>query len=145
LRLEIAAEGGVEHEGERAPTDGAQVAHGLLAERIVDADLAHYGVHGPGDGGDGRAEKEAGDDAGGKPGAAFVAVAAAEGLGNESIEAEQHAEAEDGEGVIEPVAKSDGAEHEAACLAGHEGIDDAHAHPAELGQYQGHGQPEHGT
>ena len=76
-------------------------------------------------------------DALGEPAMAIVVVATAEGLGNERIESQQKAYAEERGRVEDGVAKSDGADRDGTELADHDGVDDALGHPAEFAEDDG--------
>ena len=79
-----------------------------------------------------------------QPSAALVEAAGAIGLGDQGVQAQQQADAEDGHGEVEGAPQADRADGLGAEAADEEGVDDAHGHPAQLGQDHGPGQPEHG-
>ena len=68
---------------------------------------------------------------------AIVIVTAAEGLGDERVEAEQEANAEEGGGIENGVADADGADGGRAETAHHDGVHDRHGDPAEFREHDG--------
>ncbi len=79
-----------------------------------------------------------------QPAVALVVATGAIVLGNQGVEAQQEADAEDGHGEVEGASQADGTDGLGAEAADEEGVDDAHGHPAQLGQDDGAGQREHG-
>ena len=78
--------------------------------------------------------------------ARVLQVFAAEGLGDERVHAEKEAGGEDSEGVVESFPKPGGADGNRAVgeAADHDGVHDAHKHPAEFGEDQGEGEAQRG-
>src|SRR5579883_1326759 len=72
----------------------------------------------------------------------IFALAGAEGLGNQGIESNEESAAEEGEHVEQIGADGDGANGAGALrkMADHDGIDDAHGHPADLGKDEREGE-----
>ena len=77
--------------------------------------------------------------------AAGSIVLRAERLGDQRIHAGQHAGAADHDGVEEHAAETAGADRGGAQSARHDGIDEAHRHPAEFSHGKRRGEAEHGT
>ena len=78
-----------------------------------------------------------------KGAAAGGIVPGAEGLGNQRVHAQQHAGATNGDGEEEHAAERACADRGRAQAAGHDGIDKAHRHPAQLSEREGWGQAQH--
>ena len=70
-------------------------------------------------------------------------IAGAVGLRHQRVEPEQQAHPEDGEGDVQRVADAGGADRRRSERRDHDRVDDAHAHPAELGQHDRHRQTQH--
>ena len=143
-RLQVAAEGGVEEQGKHTPEQGVDEGGQQLHDARIGADDAQQG--------DGEGEQQ-GDDrsnADGDPkaldegAAASGVVLRAERLRDQGIHAGQHAGAADGDRVEEHAAKTAGADGGGAEAAGHDGIDEAHRHPAEFGHGERRGEAQHG-
>jgi len=73
---------------------------------------------------------------------ALIEIATAPCLRNEGVETEQQSNAEERWPVIDGVAEAHGSNGDGTELADHDEIDDAHGHPAELGQHDGAGELE---
>ena len=82
-----------------------------------------------------------------EPAVGFVEAACAVGLGEVGVEAEEDAGDAEGEGVVEDLAEGGGGDGEGGVghVADHDGVDDAHRHPADLGEDERQGEGEHGT
>ena len=78
-----------------------------------------------------------------QPAVAVAVIAGAVGLRHQRVEPEQQAHAEDREGDVDRVADAGGADRRRSERRDHDRVDDAHAHPAELGQHDGHRQTQH--
>ena len=78
---------------------------------------------------------------------AVFATASAEGLGDEGVEANEEAFAEEGEDDEEAGADADSTDGLGAVgqAAHHHGVDDDHAHPADFGKDEGEGQVQSGA
>ena len=63
-------------------------------------------------------------------------VVAAMGLSDQSVEAEEHTAAADGEGIEDASSERGGADGERGVghAADHDGVDDGHEHPAEFAE-----------
>ena len=144
-RLQVAAEGGVEEQGEHAPEQGVDEGAEQFHDARIGADGAQQGD------GEGEQQGDDGGDADGDPqaldegAAASGIVPGAERLRDQGIHAGQHAGAADGDGVEEHAAEAAGADGGGAEAAGHDGIDEAHRHPAEFGHGERRGEAQHGT
>jgi hypothetical protein len=66
-------------------------------------------------------------------------------LGDQRVHAEQHAGAADGDGEEKHVAEAAGADGGGAEASRHDGIDEAHRHPAEFSHGERRGEAQHGT
>src|SRR5215469_3245773 len=80
-----------------------------------------------------------------EPVMAGLVVAAAVGVGDERVEAEDEADAEERWRVVNGVAHGDSADCGGAEPADHDGIDYALKHPAEFAEHNGDGERDHGT
>ena len=79
-----------------------------------------------------------------KPPGAVIEPVRAVRLGHERIEAEHDAHSEDRDRDEERAAHPDGANRRRPQRADHDGVDDSHAHPADLRQDHGAGEPQRG-
>ena len=82
-----------------------------------------------------------------EPAVGFVVAAGAVGLGEEGVEREQDAGDAEGEGVVEDLTERGGGDVDGRVghVADHDGVDDAHGHPAELGGDEREGEGEDGA
>jgi len=106
--------------------------------------------HGEGREGD-EAHEDGGEDGGEdeavkEPAVGFVEFACSVGLRDVGVEAEENACDAEAEGVVKNLAEGRGgdAERGVGHVADHDGVDDAHRHPAEFGEDEGKGEREHG-
>jgi hypothetical protein len=129
----------------------------MSSGRMLQSSMRRYEAAGDGyflrDADAGKAEAGAGDenhedgrdgagqiDALREPAMAVVVVLAAVGLGDQGIEAEQQADAEERWRVEDGVADGDGSDGRWTEAADHDGVDDALGHPAEFAEHDGDGQ-----
>ena len=93
-------------------------------------------------------EGEAGgeDEAVEEPAVGLVESSGAVGLGEVGVEAEQDAGDAEGDGVVEDLAEGGGGDGEGGVghVPDHDGVDDAHGHPAEFREDERDGKGEHG-
>ncbi len=134
MRLQIAAEGEVEQQRERAVVEASHGGDGLGEDRAVDGEAEEK------DGGDGEEDDEQGrerdghDEAVEEPAIGFFVLLGAEGLRDEGIEAEEDTTDAEAEGVEEDLSEGGGAHGEGGVgeMAEHNGVDQRHGDPAEL-------------
>jgi len=143
--LEVAAEGEVEEERRGSPVEGAEEGDGSGEDLMVDGEAEHdqgcRGDDGHEDGSEGCGEQEAVVE----PAVGFVEMARSVGLGEVGVEAEKDSGDAEGEGVVEDLSESCGGDGESRVrhVADHDGVHDAHRHPAELGCDERQGEGEH--
>ena len=82
-----------------------------------------------------------------EPTVSFVEATGSVGLGEVGVEAEEDAGDAEGDGVVEDLAEGSGGDGEGGVghVPDHHGVDDAHGHPAELGEDERKGEREHGS
>ncbi len=82
-----------------------------------------------------------------EPAVGLVEAACAVGLGEVGVEAEEDAGDAEGDGVVEDLAESAGGDGKGGVghVSDHDGVDDAHGHPADFGQDERKGEREHGS
>ena len=82
-----------------------------------------------------------------EPAIGLVETACAVGLGEIGVEAEEDAGDTKGDGAVEDLAESAGGDGERGVghVSDHDGVDDAHRHPAEFGEDERDCKREHGT
>ena len=132
--LQVAARAAVEQQRQRAPVEDAQVGAGGGGNFRRDAE-AGEAVAGDPEGEHQWRRDDAGQiDALRQPAMALVVIVAAVGLGDQRVEAEEQADAEERRRVVDGVAEGDRADGGGAQRADHDGVDDALGHPAELAQ-----------
>jgi len=144
--LEGAADGEVEQQREEADGEGAHVGEGKDRDLGVNAHAPEVEREVPdGDGEDGR-ERKAEVDAVDKGAMAVLAMAGAEGLGDEGIESDEKTFTEEGEDDEDAGADADGTNGLGAIgeAADHHGVHDDHAHPAEFGENEREGKAKRG-
>ena len=68
------------------------------------------------------------------------------GLGENGVEAKEDAADSEGQGVVHDLSEGSGAEGDGGVgqVPDHDGVDDAHHHPTDLGEYEREGEVEHG-
>ena len=71
-------------------------------------------------------------------------VARAKRLRHQRVQSQHHRHAENRKRDVHGIADAGGADRLRAERADHDGVDHAHAHPAELGQHHGNGEAQHG-
>ena len=81
-----------------------------------------------------------------EPAVGLVEAACAVGLGEVGVEAEEDAGDAEGDGVVEDLAEGCGGDGEGGVghVSDHDGVDNAHRHPANFGEDEGKGEREHG-
>lgn len=134
--LEITAEGEVGEQGQGSPIErGEEGAHGA-DEFDADAEANHQERPEGNDHHEQRGECGGEDESVDEGVAGVGGIAAAVGLGDEGVHAEEETAAEDGDHVIEALAESGGTDGDGAVgeAADHESVDHTHAHPTELGE-----------
>ena len=145
--LECATDSEVEKERNETGGKRAHVRSGEDGDGMGDAEAFEVKRNDPNgngeEGSDGEAEINAVDERA----VAVFALASAEGLGDEGVEADEEAFAEEGEDEEEAGADADGADGFGAVgeTADHHGVDDDHAHPADFGEDERKGEAERGT
>ena len=79
-----------------------------------------------------------------EPAVSFVVAACSVGLGEVGIEGEQNSGDSEGKRVVEDLAEGSGGDVDGGVLhvADHDGVDDAHGHPAKLGRDEGQSEEE---
>jgi len=134
--LKGAANGEVEKEREEAGGESANVGSSEDGDVVGDAEALEIQGEEPNREGQERRNGEAEIDAVEKGAVAILAATRAEGLGDESVEANHEAFAEEGEYEEETGADADGADGLGAVreAADHHGVNDDHAHPADFGE-----------
>jgi hypothetical protein len=82
-----------------------------------------------------------------EPAVGLVEAACAVGLGEIGVEAEEDAGDAEGDGVVEDLAEGGGGDGERGVghVSDHDGVDDAHGHPADFGEDERQGEREHRT
>ena len=82
-----------------------------------------------------------------EPAVGFVEAAGSVRLGEKGVEAEEDAGDAEGDGVIEYLAEGGGGDRESGVghVSDHDGVDDTHGHPADLGEDERKGEREHGA
>ena len=82
-----------------------------------------------------------------EPAVGFVETACAVGLGEVGVEAEEDAGDAEGDGVVEDLAEGGGGDGQGGVghVSDHDGVDDAHRHPADFGEDEREGEREHRT
>jgi hypothetical protein len=144
--LQGAADGEVEQQREEADRERAHVREGEDRNLGVNAHAPKIERDVPdGDGEDG-CERKAEVDAVDEGAMAVLAVARAEGLGDQGVEADEKTFAEKGEDDEDAGADADGADGLGAIweAADHHGVHDHHAHPAKFGEDEREGEAERG-
>ena len=136
--LQIPAEGEVQHERQHAPIQNAQIGGSLRKDGGVHSEARHGGGHGGVEEHQSRHEDGAKVEAAPQGAMTIGHPPGAIGLGDHGIETQQEAFAENGEGEEQNAAQADRADGGGAIrqAADHDGIDDAHGHPAEFGDDQ---------
>jgi hypothetical protein len=81
-----------------------------------------------------------------EPTVGLVEAAGTVGLREVGVEAEENAGDAEGDGVVEDLAEGGGGDGEGGVghVSHHDGVDDAHGHPAEFGEDEREGEREHG-
>ena len=82
-----------------------------------------------------------------EPAIGFVEAPGTVGLGEVGVEAEEYTGDAEGDGVVEDLAEGGGGDGEGGVghVSDHDGVDDAHGHPAEFGEDEREGEREHGS
>jgi hypothetical protein len=145
--LEVAAEGEVEEECGGAVVERAEEGDGTGEDLVVNGQAQHEdgGAEDDEDEGEGKTGGE--DEAVEKPAVGLVEAACTVGLGEEGVEAEEDAGDAEGDGVVEDLTEGGGGDGEGwvGHVSDHDGVDDAHGHPAEFGKDEREGKGEHRT
>ncbi len=113
---------------------------------MVDGQAEHDGRSADDDEDEGEGEAGGEHEAVEEPAVGLVEAACAVGLGEVGVEAEEDAGDAEGDGVVEDLAEGGGGDGEGGVghVADHDGVDDAHRHPADFGEDEGEGEGEHG-
>ncbi len=133
--LQVAAEGEVEEEGWCSPVEGVEEADGAFHDLRVDGHAAHADRGELDEAEENRCEDGREDEAVVEPAVRFFEATGSVGLREVGIEREQDAGDAEGQGVVEDLAEGGGGDVDGRVrhVADHDGVDDAHGHPAELG------------
>ena len=134
--LERAANGEIEEEGNESGGEGAHIGSGEDGDGVGDAEAFEIAGQDPDGNGEERGDGEAEIDAVDERGVAVFAMAGAEGLRDEGVQADEKAFAEEGEDDEEAGGDADGADGFGGIgkAADHHGVHDDHAHPADFGE-----------
>ena len=145
--LEVAAKREVEEERRGSPVEGAEEGYGAGEDLMVDGEAKHDQGCGDDDGHEDGGEDSGEDEAVVEPAVGFVETARSVGLGEVGVEAEEDAGDAEGEGVVEDLAEGGGGDGEGRVrhVADHDGVHDAHRHPAEFRCDERQGEGEHGA
>src|SRR3984893_2363519 len=145
--LQVAAEGEVEEERGGAVVERAEEGDGASEDFVVDGEAEHHGWGADDDEDQGDGEAGGEEEGVGGPAVGLVEAACAVGLGEVSIEAEEDAGDVEGDGVVEDLAEGGGGDGEGGVghVSDHDGVDDAHGHPADFGEDEREGEREHRT
>lgn len=111
---------------------------------MIDGEAEHDRGRQDDDEDEGKGETSGEDEAVEEPAVGFVEAACAVGLGEVGVEAEEDAGDTEGDGVVEDLAERGGGDREGGVghVSDHDGVDDAHGHPADLGEDQRKGERE---
>src|SRR5579883_1606835 len=145
--LQVTPKNSIEEQERQAPDQNLDEAGGLTDDGRFDA----YRSQQRSTADDQRHERqrEAGreDEAGAHSPARFRHIARSIGMRDESVETRHEAEPEDRKRVKQRAADAGGADGERAVrqAADHDGVDDAHGHPAEFSESERQGDPQHGA
>ena len=145
--LKGAADGEVEEERNEAGGESAHVGSSEDGDGMGDAEAFEVTGNDPNgdgqEGSDGEAEIDAVDERG----VAVFAMAGAEGLGDEGVQADEQAFTKEGEDDEEAGADADGADGFGAVgeTTDHHGVHDDHAHPADFGEDERKGEEQGGA
>ncbi len=132
--LQVAAQGEVEHQRERAVVETLHGGDRGGEDGAVDGEVEEQ-RRGDGEDGDEQdGESDGHDEAVEEPAVGFALLLGAEGLGDEGVEAEEDAADTEAEGVEEDLSEGGGAHGEGGVgeVAEHDGVDQRHGDPAEL-------------
>jgi len=112
---------------------------------MVDGEAQHDHGRGGDDGHEDDGEDSGEDEAVIEPAVGFVEAACSVGLREVGVEAEEDTCDAEGEGVVEDLSESCGGDGEGRVrhVADHDGVHDAHRHPAEFGCDKRQGEGEH--
>ncbi len=145
--LQVAAEGEVEEERGGAVVEGAEEGDGEGEDFVVDGEAKHErrGEHDDEDEGEGKAGGE--EETVEKPAVGLFEAACAVRLGEVGVEAEEDAGDAEGDGVVEDLSERGGGDGQRGVghVSDHDGVDDAHRHPADFGKDEREGEREHRT
>ena len=143
--LQVAAEDRVEEQGRHTPKQGVDEGAEQLHDPWVGTDSAKQGNGERKQQRDDRRNAQRNPKPLDQSAAAGSIVPRAEGLRDQRIHAGQHACAADNDGVEEHAAETAGSDRGGAQSPRHDGIDEAHRHPAEFGHGKRRGQAQHRT
>ena len=141
-RLQITAERKVGEQRQRAPIERAQERAHRLYQFRADSETVHqrrpkrYGQH------EDWSQREGEKQPVHQRESCVIEIFATVGMRDESIESQQQAAAKDRDAVIKALAQPGGPDGYGTVgqPSHHDGVDDAHAHPADLGDDEGKGQ-----
>jgi hypothetical protein len=144
--LEVAAEGEVEEECRSAVVESAQERDRAGDDGVVDGQTHHEDGSTEDDEYEGESETCGEDEAVEEPAVGLVEAAGTVGLGEVGIEAEEDTGDAEGYRVVEDLAQGGGGDGESRVgrVSDHDGVDNAHGHPAEFGEDEREGEREHG-
>ncbi len=139
VRLQVAAEGEVEHQWERAVVEALHGGDGLGEDGVVDGEVQEEDRGEGKDGDEQSRESDGHDEAVEEPAIGLFVLFGAEGLGDEGVETEEDAADAEAEGVEEDLREGGGAHGEGGVgeMAEHDGVDQRHGDPAELAAMSG--------
>ena len=144
--LEVAAEGEVEKECGGAVVERAEEGDRDGENIVVDGEAQHDERSRYDD--EDKREREAGceEKAVEEPTVGFIKATGAVGLCEEGIKTEENTGDTEGYGVVKNLAEGGGRDGESwvGHMSDHDGVDDAHRHPADLGENERKGEREHG-
>ncbi len=133
-RLQIAPRRGVDEQRQQRQPQHVEVAADHRDDGRVDAEAIEPGALQPQQAGERHRGEQPEPQALPQPAPAGVVVAGAVGLRDDRVEAEQDAHAAGGQGEEQDAGEADAADGFRPERADHQRVDDAHRHPADLGE-----------
>ena len=144
--LEIAPEGEIEEERGGAVVESAEEGDRAVENSGVDGKAEHEKRGAEDDENQGEGEARGKEEAVEEPSVGFVEATGPMRLGEVGVEAEEDTGDTEGDGVVEDLAEGCGGDGECGIghVSDHDGVHDAHGHPAEFGEDERKGEGEHG-
>jgi len=137
----------VKEEGEESGGERAHIGSSEDGDGVGNAEVLEVMRNDPHRNGEEGSDSEAEVDAVDQGAVAIFAMASAEGLGDQRVEADENTFAEESEDDEEAGGNADGADRFGGVrkAADHHGVDNHHAHPPDLGKDEGKGEAEGGA